>query len=325
MVTHISREVMKEACKVSLQTELQKLAGLDRSEIVYQSLSKEQTYKLAHKINFLPLEYRNFIFFRYYFENTAFEIDKILEKENTENKLLYVQRMLSRLMELNNTWIDNSSMKKACELALQEDMKFYDNMEVMFKPQYSIFFRRKLKKIKTAQNPYEMFQLIVKRVAVFVAVCILSFSVVVAVNAEAREKFYRWIVETFPKFSIFITQNKDENNGLVELNAFKIKYIPKNFELINTTELRTMLVYNYSSKNGQRLTIQLSNSDNGDKTYYDTENTKVEEFSFKESVAYIWQTNQMIYFIWYQDGIECYISGNLDKDEMIKIAESMEK
>jgi len=69
----------------------------------------------------------------------------------------------------------------------------------------------------------------------------------------------------------------------------------------------------------------LSNSDNGDKTYYDTENTKVEEFSFKESVAYIWQTNQMIYFIWYQDGIECYISGNLDKDEMIKIAESMEK
>lgn len=324
-MTPISKEVMKDVCKISLQTELQKLTELDSNELAYQSLSKEQIYKLAQKINLLPLEYCNLLFFRYCFENTTFEIGRILEIENAESKVLYVQRMLSSLMELNNIWIDNNSMKQACKLALQDDMKFYDKMEVQYKPKYSNAFRQKLKKIKAAQNPYEMFRLIVKRVAVFVVVCILSFSAVLAVNAKVREKFCYWIIETFPEFSIFITKNKDENSNSAELESFKIKYIPKDLELIDTTELRTMVVYNYSSKNGQKLTIQLFISDKEDKIYYDTENTEVEEFIFKESRAYTWQTDQMTYLIWYQDGIECHVSGNVDKDEIIKIAENIEE
>lgn len=324
-VTQTSREIMKDACKISLQTELQKLTELDSNQIVYQSLSKEQIYQLAQKINFLPFEYRNLLFFRYCFENTTFEIGNILEIENAKSKLLYVQRMLSRLMELNNTWIDNNSIKEACKLALQEDKNFYDSMEVFYKPNYSNSFRRKLKRIKAAQNPYEVFRLIAKRVAVFIAVCILSFSAVLAVNAQARENFYHWIVETFPKFSIFITQSKNESNRLAELGVFKIKYIPKDFELINTTELRTMMIYNYSSRDSKKMTIKLFTSDSEDKTYYDTENIEIEEFIFKESQAYTWQTDQMAYLIWYQDGIECHISGNLTKDEIIKIAENIEK
>nr|WP_301281491.1 DUF4367 domain-containing protein [Anaerocolumna aminovalerica] len=198
-------------------------------------------------------------------------------------------------------------------------------MEVFYKPNYSNSFRRKLKRIKAAQNPYEVFRLIAKRVAVFIAVCILSFSAVLAVNAQARENFYHWIVETFPKFSIFITQSKNESNRLAELGVFKIKYIPKDFELINTTELRTMMIYNYSSRDSKKMTIKLFTSDSEDKTYYDTENIEIEEFIFKESQAYTWQTDQMAYLIWYQDGIECHISGNLTKDEIIKIAENIEK
>ena len=78
-MTQTSREIMKDACKISLQTELQKLTELDSNQIVYQSLSKEQIYQLAQKINFLPFEYRNLLFFRYCFENTTFEIGNILE------------------------------------------------------------------------------------------------------------------------------------------------------------------------------------------------------------------------------------------------------
>jgi len=33
----------------------------------------------------------------------------------------------------------------------------------------------------------------------------------------------------------------------------------------------------------------------------------------------------MTYLIWCQDGIECHVSGNLDKDEVIKVAENIEK
>lgn len=324
-MTQISKEVMKDACKISLQTELQKLIELDRNQIVYQSLSKEQVHKLAHRINFLPFEYRNLLFFRYYFENTIFEISKILEIEDTESKLLYIQKMLSRLIELNSAWIDHDSMKEACSLALHKDIKVYDNIEVLHKPMYSNSFRRKLKEIRAAQNPYEMFKLIVKRVAVFVAVCILSLSAVLAVNAKAREKFYHWIVETFPNFSIFITQNEDEYNSLAEMSELKINYIPKGFNQIATTENRTMVIYNYLSKDNKKMTIKFFNTDNEGKTYYDTENIELEEFIFKESQAYTWKTDKMTYLIWHQDGIECHITGNLSKDEIIKVAENIVK
>lgn len=324
-VIQISKEVMKEACKISLQTELQKLNKLD-GKIVYQSLSKEQIYQLAQKIIFLPFEYRNLLFFRHCFESTVFEIEKILEIENAENKLRYVQRMLSRLMELNNsTWIDNTSIKDACILALQQDMNFYESTEVLYKPKYSHSFRRKLRKIKAAQSPFEIFRLIVKRVAVFVVVCILSFSAVLAINVEAREKFYNWVIETLPKFSIFITQNKDENSNFAELNAFKIKYIPSGFELNDTTEFRTMMIYDYLSKDGKKLTIKLFASNSEDKTYYDTENIKVKEFIFKGFQAYTWQTDQITYLIWHQDGIECHVWGNISQDEIEKVAENIEK
>ena len=72
-------------------------------------------------------------------------------------------------------------------MSLQEDMKFYDNMEVLYHTRYSKTFRRKLKRIKTAQNPQGMFLLIMKRVAVFVVVGIISFSALLAVNVKARE------------------------------------------------------------------------------------------------------------------------------------------
>ena len=324
-VVQKNKEVMKEISEFSLQTELQKLTELDINEIVYQSLTKEQVSNLAQKIMFLPFEYRSLLFFRYCFETTPFEAGKILEIENAESKVLYVQGLLSRLMELNTAWIDNNSIKEACELALKEDMSYYDNMEMLYKPKYSNSFRRKLKDIKAAQSLYETIKLIAKRAAVFIVVCVLSFSAVLAINAEARERFYHWVVETFPEFSIFITQNKNENSSSAELGVFRIKYVPKEFELIDTTELRTMVIYNYSSNDSQKLTIKLITPDHEDKSYYDTENIEVEEFIFKESQAYTWQTDQMTYLIWYQDGIECHVSGNLDKDEVIKVAENIEK
>lgn len=321
----ISRDVMKKACEISLQNEIHKLTELN-DEIVYQLLSKEQVYQLAQKINFLPFEYRSLLFFQYYFESTVDEIENILEIENVNNKLRYVQKMLSKLMDLNNsTWIANTSIKEACIFALQEDMKFYESTVMLYKPKYSNSFRRKLRKIKAAQNSFEIFRLMVKRIAGFLVVCILSFSSVLAVNAELREKFNNWVMDTFSKFSIFITQNKDENSSLTELDALKIKYIPSGFELNGTTELRTMMIYDYLSKDGKKLTIKLSTSDNEDKTYYDTESIKLKEFIFKGSQAYTWQTDKMTYLIWYQDGIECHIWGDISQDEIEKVADNIEK
>ena len=170
-----TNNTLKEVCQLSLKDELEKLTKLNMNTIMYQTLSDEEINQLAIQISLLPLGYHNILMFRYCFNNTPSEIDKILETENTVGKLRYVQRMLSSLMELENSWIDDDSMKKACGIALLEDIKDYDNTPILHKPNYSKSFRRKLKDINVKQAPNNILMLVVKRIAIFILICILSF------------------------------------------------------------------------------------------------------------------------------------------------------
>lgn len=316
---------MKEVCQLSFQNELETITKLNMNSIKYQSLTDEQVDQLAMKIGLLPLEYRNILFFRYCFNNPPSKTEKILEIENVIGKLCYIQKMLSTFMGLKNSWIDDNSMKKACEIALIEDTKDYDNTLALHKPNYSKTFRRKLKDIKIKQNPNNIFMLIAKRVAIFILICILSFSAVLVVNAEAREKVFGWAIEVLEKFNIFIPQYIDENNNSVDLTSLKINYILTGFELMDIHKGRNMLIYSYSADSNQEFDIKLFASSGENKSYYDTEGVEIEEIIFKGSQAYMWQADEITYLIWYQDGIECHIVGNLNKDEILKVAENISK
>ena len=324
-MSEIANNIMKEVCQLSFQNELETITKLNMNSIKYQTLSEEQVDQLAIKIGLLPLEYRNILFFRYCFNNPPSKTEKILEIENVIGKLRYIQKMLSAFMGLKNSWIDDNSMKKACEIALIEDAKDYDNTLALHKPNYSKNFRRKLKDIKISQKTNNIFMLITKRVAVFILVCILSFSAVLMVNAEVRERFFDWVIEVFEKFSIFIPQNIDEDNNSVDLTSLKINYIPTGFKLVDIHKGHNMLIYNYLADSNEEFDIKLFTSSGENKSYYDTEGIEIEEIIFKGSQAYIWQTNEITYLIWYQDGVECHILGNLDKDEILKVAESISK
>lgn len=324
-VSNTVNDAMKSVSELALQSRLKNLSLIDMSTIVYSSLSPDQIDKLAVKINLLPSEYQNILFFRYCFESTDYQIDNLLEIENTKDKLLYIQDFLSKIMKLENSWIDDNSLRKSCRLALEESMKDYNNIEALHQPTYSKSFRRKLKDIKIPQNPNRILMIIAKRVAIFVLVCFLGFSTVLAVNAEVREKFFDWIVETFPKFSIFVPENINKDIDIIDLKLLRINYVPTGFKLTNINEGNNMLIYNYFSEDDKKLDISFFTSLRKGESFYDTENIEIEEFVFKESNAYMWQTDKMTYLLWYQDRIECHIVAHLDKDEVIKIAENIFK
>lgn len=231
-----SKDVMKVVSQLSLEDELKKLSKINIENIIYQPLSDGQVDQLAKKISLLPLEYRNILFFRYCFNTNPSETKEMLEIENSISKLRYIQKMLSGFMGLKNSWIDNETMKKSCQIALAEETKIHDNIIGLHQPNYSKNFRQKLKEIKIKRNSYRIFMSIVKRVAVFILVFLLSFSAVLVVNAEAREKVFDWIIEKFPKFSIFTSEDIDENKESVELASFTINYIPDGFELVDINQ-----------------------------------------------------------------------------------------
>lgn len=324
-MSKISKDEMKVVSQLSLEDELKKLSKINTENIAYQPLSDEQVYQLAEKIALLPLEYRNILFFRYCFNTTPSEIEEMLDIENSISKLRYIQRMLSGFMGLKNSWIDNESMKKSCQIALAEETKIYDNIIGLHQPNYSKDFRRKLKEIKIKQNSNRIFMSIAKRVAIFILVFLLSFFAVLVVNAEAREKVFDWIIERFPKFSVFISKDIDEDNESVELTSFTINYIPERFELVDINQGRKMLIYKYLGENNQEFYIKLLDSSDEGKSYYDTEGAKVEEIIFKGSQGYIWETDEMTYLICHQYGVEFHIVGNLNKDEILKVAKNILK
>ena len=127
----------------------------------------------------------------------------------------------------------------------------------------------------------------------------------------------------FPGFSIFIPKDLDENNSTEELTSLKINYIPIGFELDNIHEGHKVLIYNYIAGDDQEFYIKILTSSGEDKSYYDTKGAKIDEVNVKGSVAYAWETDKMTYLIWYKDGIEYHIVGNLNEDEILKIAENI--
>ena len=201
-------DVMKSVCEISLQQEIEKMKGLDIDSIVCVKLSNEQINKLAEKINLLPFEYQNIIFFRYCFNETPSETEKILEIKNVKGNLYYIKKLLSDIMNLEGTWIDDQSLGAACKIALLKNLEDYEGFKELKKPNYSDKFRMKLKHIETAQKPKRKFFTMSKKVAMFALICVLSFSAFMAVNAEVREKFLDWVIETFPEFSIFSSQDR---------------------------------------------------------------------------------------------------------------------
>lgn len=92
--------IMRGVCKQSLQIELTKLSQLDFDSALVQSLTAEEILALAQKIEALPLEYMNILFFKYCFNFTSSDTDVMLKTENSVGKLRYVRKMLSNLMGL---------------------------------------------------------------------------------------------------------------------------------------------------------------------------------------------------------------------------------
>lgn len=313
---------LKNISDIAFDSRLKKLNTKDTDKVKYTLLSDEEIKILTAKINLLPKEYQDIIFFKYCFKSTSEEINNLLNIEDSENKLIYIQDLLSKIMKLENSIIDEKSLTESAKSALKESMKNYDSIEILHKPDYSKSFRQKLKDVKVLRKNYNIIFKITKRIAVFVLISFLGFSTVLAVNEDIREKFIEWIVETFSGYSVFTVLDRQE--GTDDLKSFKINYIPEGFKLITIYESKSVLIYDYETDDGKWIEITFVSSKSHAKTSFDTEGAVIEEITFKSFKGYIWETNNHVTnFLWSCENNECHISGNVSKEEVLKIADGI--
>lgn len=321
-MSSIFNSIIQEACSASLQTEYESLEKLDFNAYQTKTLSQNNIQVLSQKISALPTEYLNIVFFRYCFEFSSSDTSNILKIDNVVGKLRYIKKMLSSFMNLNKLIIDDSSMKQASLITLQQYTSV-NEIETMGRPHYSTEFRNKLKMIKSSQSS-KVITLIIKRVAVFILACAISFSTVLVANAELRERFFNWVIDTFPKFSIFVPQNSDLSSQQIDvtLKDFIIGYLPENFAFKDKTEMRSMIIYHYIDSDDRSLSITFAD---GVRFHKDTEEAIINELPFKNDIAVWWERDSITHFIWIQDDTQCNITAELPIDEVIKIAENIKK
>ena len=310
----------RDACAISLKQEYTALDQLDINEQPTKSLEPELISILAIRMLSLPTEYLDLLFLYYCFGFSISDIDYVMETDQVLGKLRYAKRLLSESIGLRGVQIDDASVREASQIALQQYTAI-DPGEAMTIPHYSLAFRKQLREIKAAQNGGQMIFLIAKRVAIVILVCVISFSSVLIANAQLRERFFGWLVETFPQFSVFVPRDVESEQIDVDLNTFVIGYLPDGFVLQDKAEMRTMVVFQYADSDGRTISIQLDKS-NG-RLFKDTEDSTLNEFPFKDNTAIWWERDGLIHFVWQQNFITGNITADLSIEEIIKIAESV--
>lgn len=319
--------LMGDVCRQALINEFE---ALEREQAAYndmpaQPLTAEEVTRLAQKIRMLPIEYINTLFFKYYFDFTPADADAMLATTHSAGRLRYARKLLSHLMGLDNAVIDEHSIWLACEAALPEYIA-QDISDVWRIPKYSKAFRKRLRLIKAAQESTRLVVTVMKRVAVFILICAVSFSTALVTNAKWRQRFLNWVVETFPQFSVFTMQAEAPavSAALSQRNVV-FGYLPEGYTLNDVSQGRSMLIYDFLNGSGDKsFEISFIVSKPGVKTYFDTEDAKIQRVPFGQSEAYTWQTDKMTYFVWVQADIACQILGNIDYRELIKIAQNVE-
>lgn len=286
----------------------------------YIDLEDSEIYKLSEKISVLPLEYQNILFSKYYFNLTPLDTEEMFNITNARNKALYIEKLLSNFMGLEEEIINKNSFSKACRLLIDSTILNDYEIELDQTPNYSKKFKNNLKRLKiTYKNPIRN---ILKKVATIILISSISISTILITNTNAKEKLYKWIIKSFPQFSIISSEHL-ESDEIADLSSLTINYIPENFKLENINKGRQLNIYEYTSKNNENIEIKFIKSSSKGKTYYDTENIKTNNIPFKNTEAYIWTNDKTTYLIWLQNGIEIHISSNIDQTEILKIGENI--
>lgn len=167
---------------------------------------------------------------------------------------------------------------------------------------------------------------VLKKVAVFFLVSASILGIFFGTNTQARERIYSWIIEDFGLYSSFTAEKPSIGEESLSLDDLKINYIPAGFNLVEVQEGGINLIYQFiNMQNKEKFFIVHFRllTENPTESYYDTEDTKLENVIISGRDGYFWQKKELTSILWQQNSIECNVYGNMNQDEIIKIGKNI--
>lgn len=208
-----------------------------------------------------------------------------------------------------------SKLAKACELSLNEWLgPIPDELpEVEYSKKHERWKKNLFNKMRGGY--YHRFT--TKTIKVMLVAAILMALLMTAfVFPSSRETS----LDNLNAFSIFKITKDNKNSVSREI---KVGYIPDGFELEQKDLMAKFLQFKYVSKNGQFFTILKCSS--ASKVKFDTENFITEEIMV-DNIKYTYcQGNEGVNnIVWTRNDYVYRVSGVLTKDELLKIAKTVE-
>jgi hypothetical protein len=234
--------------------------------------------------------------------------------KNKENKIIeayygyigeiYVESIVDELEEKKEE-IKNTSFPKKLDTWIEEYIKTEEKKE---------------KKINLIKNIKKQS----KRAAIILLIIIAGISTLIFTVEAIRVRVFNYFIERNERYTE-IRLEEENNIKTPELdweNYYQPTYMPEGYYFENGEDGGLIKILNYSDGKNQIIITQTNNSagiqiDTEDAT---TENIKI---SGNEGFLTIKEDRSMIF--WHNEEKSFTITGNIKKEEIIKIAESIEK
>lgn len=191
--------------------------------------------------------------------------------------------------------------------------------------EFSVRFQKKIVKLKRkVDSPF--FYGALRYVASILLAAAVSLSAWLAVDVKAREAFFGWIKEVYETY--FVYRFNDEANENVTPASYRLGWLPEGYsELFIREEAHTTSII-YADGSTSMMTFKYMHSLNLTEWYIDTSELVKKPASVNGIAADLFlatdkETANVV--MWISEGTAFYISAFLGEEELIKIAENIEK
>ncbi len=215
-------------------------------------------------------------------------------------------------------------LKQAVAAYMEEEFARLPSEDEIGEHHFSPEFEQKMEALLTRGiRPYRR-RTAGKRVAVLAAVIALLAACMLSVGA-VRESIVSFFTEVYEEFTAIIFEQPEESvqtDAAVSIDEIEITYIPEGFELVSESKDDIARRVEYADNSDKRIIIRQTLNGNMQRSI-DTEGIKSEEVFVWGQKGIYFENKGVSTIIWNDEKQVFYVSGNLNKNEIVNIAESI--
>lgn len=279
----------------------------------YQVLTDPEKVLLEEKFSKLPYREKILFYMKYIFEETDKNIKEILDYENPDEEIIFLENLLISQLGYENKKIDSKILKKLIENVFCKEQEEDETLEEISHI-YSKSFKNKMGSLgleKPKRKPYT----VIKKAALFFIIVTMTLTVFLATNSEAREALKGWLIKTYPEYS---TIGLEENQSNVDLRDIKyiFEYLPEDLILTDSNTSKNVITKFYIGTSERNLDITIYNIH---EALFNTEGAEIKDIIINDNPGVTWSAGGYYFIVWEEKGIIFSFNGRMEYEELIKI------